>query len=216
MTETMIFQGAIGDIEVYVDTPKQEYIAFALVCHPHPLVGGTPHHKVPSLLAKMLLEQGCIVYRPNFRGLGASQGEHDDGIGETEDMLLLIEQLHQRHPELKFYAAGFSFGAHVIAKCHAQLTSQGEQTTLAQQMILCGLPTADVEVNGLRRYHTPAIEADVLIIHGEVDEVCSLADLMQWARPQRHVVNVLPGANHYFTGYLNQMRLVISRFLKVT
>lgn len=198
MTDTMIFQGAIGDIEVYVDTPKQAYTAFALVCHPHPLVGGTPHHKVPSLLAKMLLEQGCIVYRPNFRGLGGSQGEHDDGVGETEDMLLLIEQLHQRHPELNFYAAGFSFGAHVVAKCHAQLAVQGEQSKQAQQMILCGLPTADV-----------------LIIHGEADEVCTLTDLMQWARPQRHVVNVLPGANHYFTGYLNQLRLVVSHFLKV-
>lgn len=211
MTDTIFFTGAAGQIETYVDYPQNEVRGFALVCHPHPLVGGTPQHKVPTLLAQLFVEQGCIVYRPNFRGVGQSQGEHDHGIGETEDMLGLIVQLHQKHPDLAFYAAGFSFGAHVIAKCHTQLTDHNK----ARQLILCGLPTADVEVAGLRRYDTPNIQGDLLLIHGELDQITKLEDLLKWARPQRHLITVLPGANHYFTGYLNQLRLAISRFLHV-
>ena len=209
MTDTIFLEGPVGKMEIYVDYPQGEYTGFALVCHPHPLVGGTPQHKVPTLLAQLLLEQGCIVYRPNFRGVGQSVGVHDDGFGETEDMLNLIEQLQQRHGGLPFYAAGFSFGAHVLANCQARLSAEHKP----RQMILCGLPTADVA--GLRCYDTPAIQADLLLIHGELDDVTLLSDLMLWARPQRHLITVLPGANHYFTGYLNQLRLAISRFLVV-
>lgn len=212
MTDTLFLTGQAGQIETYVDQPLGDIRGFALVCHPHPLVGGTPQHKVPTLLAQLLVEQGCIVYRPNFRGVGHSQGTHDDGIGETEDMLQVIAELHQRHPHLPFYAAGFSFGAHVIAKCHTRLSDQHK----ARQLILCGLPTADVDVAGLRRYETPNIQGDLLLIHGELDQITKLDDLLQWARPQRHLITVLPGANHYFTGYLNQLRLAISRFLHVT
>lgn len=212
MTETLFFTGPAGQIETYVDQPQTAIRGFALVCHPHPLVGGTPQHKVPTLLAQLLCEQGCVVYRPNFRGVGQSQGHHDEGFGETEDMLHLIAALHQRHPNLPFYAAGFSFGAHVIAKCHNRLAEHQR----ARQLILCGLPTADVAVDDLlRRYQTPTIQGDLLLIHGECDQVTQLEDLMQWARPQRHLITVLPGANHYFTGYLNQLRLAISRFLHV-
>ncbi|TCM60477.1 hypothetical protein EC844_1324 [Acinetobacter calcoaceticus] len=209
MTESIFLSGLAGKIHVYVDHPEGPVKGFALVCHPHPLIGGTPQHKVPTLLAQLLAEQGCVVYRPNFRGVAESDGRHDDGFGETEDMLAVIEQLHQRHAGLPFYAAGFSFGSHVIGKCQARLT----EAQRPRQMILCGLPTADVD--GLRRYDTPAIQGDLLLIHGELDNITLLEDLMLWARPQRHLVTVLPGANHYFTGYLNQLRLAISRFLKV-
>lgn len=212
MTDTVFFTGQAGQIETYVDYPQGDIHGFALVCHPHPLVGGTPQHKVPTLLAQLLVEQGCIVYRPNFRGVGQSQGSHDDGMGETEDMLQMIVELHQRHPSLPFYAAGFSFGSYIIAKCHTRLAEQHK----ARQIILCGLPTTDVDINGLLRcYKTPAIQGDLLLIHGELDQVTQLEDLLLWARPQRHLITVLPGANHYFTGYLNQLRLAISRFLHV-
>ncbi len=210
MPETLFFHTPAGKTQVYVDQPQGPCKGFALVCHPHPLVGGTPQHKVPTLLAQLLAEQGCVVYRPNFRGVGESDGVHDDGFGETEDMLSLIEQLHQRHAGLNFYVAGFSFGSHVLAKCQVRLP----EAFKPQQLILCGLPTADVA--GLRRYDTPAVKADLLLIHGEKDDITLLSDLMTWARPQRHLITVLPGANHYFTGYLNQLRQAISRFLKVT
>lgn len=207
MSEQIFISGPVGQIEVFVDYPQGEVKGFALVCHPHPLQGGNPQHKVPTLLAQMFLEQGCVVYRPSFRGSGQSAGMHDDGFGETEDTLTLIHALALRHVGLNFYAGGFSFGAHVLAKCFALLT----EAQRPKKMILCGLPTANVR--GLRHYTTPHIQGDILFLHGEADDITLLSDLIEWAKPQRHILTILPGANHFFTGYLKQMRIAIMRFL---
>ncbi|AOA58729.1 alpha/beta hydrolase [Acinetobacter larvae] len=209
MTEQILMAGPAGQMELLVDYPTQAATAFAIVCHPHPLIGGTPQHKVPTLLMQLLVEQGCIVYRPYFRGLGHSQGVHDEGFGETEDILYLIQQLRLKHPTLQFYAAGFSFGAHVIAKCYAALSLEQRP----KQLILCGLPAG--EVAGLRRYDTPIIDGDLLLIHGEKDQITPLQDVFDWAQTKRHPVMVLPGANHYFTGYLKALGLTIRRYLKI-
>lgn len=205
------FTGAVGQIECFVSRPQQEITGFAVVCHPHPLQGGNAHHKVPVLLAQTFNEMGCIVYRPSFRGAGQSVGEHDNGIGETEDMLLLIQQLKAKYPDLPFYAGGFSFGAFVMAKCHDIL---GEEQR-AKKLILCGLPTADVYVAGLRHYKTPNISGDFLLLHGEKDDITLLSDLIAWATPQKHPITIFPNANHFFTGHLKQLKQVISRFLGI-
>ncbi|MGE8540000.1 alpha/beta hydrolase [Acinetobacter sp. ANC 3813] len=207
MSEQISIQGSAGQIEVFVDYPQGEVKGFAVVTHPHPLQGGTPQHKVPVLLAQMFLERGCIVYRPSFRGVGQSHGEHDEGYGETDDVLDVIQHVRAMHTTLPFYAGGFSFGAHVMAKCYHSL----QEEIRPKQTILCGLPTATVA--GVRHYVTPAIKGDILFIHGEADEVTLLSDLIVWAKPQRHLLTVLPGANHFFTGYLKQLRIAISRYL---
>ncbi|ANF82071.1 hydrolase [Acinetobacter sp. NCu2D-2] len=207
MSEQLFIQGPVGQIEVFVDYPQGDVKGFAVVCHPHPLQGGTPHHKVPTLLAQMFLEHGCIVYRPSFRGSGESAGVHNEGFGETEDTLTVIQYARAQHTTLPFYAGGFSFGAHVMAKSYDSLPVE----LRPKQMILCGLPTATVA--GLRHYQTPAIQGDILFLHGEADDITLLSDLIAWAKPQRHLVTILPGANHFFTGYLKQLRIAISRFL---
>lgn len=209
MSEPIFIQALAGQLEVFVDYPQGDVKGFAIVCHPHPLQGGTPHHKVPALLAQMFLEQGCIVYRPSFRGSGQSEGVHDEGFGETDDVLELIKYARVQHPHLAFYAGGFSFGAHVMTKAYDRLTLE----LRPKQMILCGLPTATVA--GLRHYQTPAIQGDILFLHGEADDITLLSDLIEWAKPQRHILTILPGANHFFTGYLKQMRMAISRFLNI-
>lgn len=207
MSELMFIQGPVGKIEVFVDYPQGEVKGFAVVCHPHPLQGGTPQHKVPALLAQILAEQGCVVYRPSFRGSGQSEGIHDEGFGETDDTLEVIRHVRDLHKGLPFYAGGFSFGAHVMAKSYHALPEE----LRPRQLILCGLPTATVQ--GLRHYVTPEIKGDILFIHGEADDVTLLSDLIVWAKPQRHLLTVLPGANHFFTGYLKQLRIAIARFL---
>ncbi|MDR6630566.1 alpha/beta superfamily hydrolase [Acinetobacter lwoffii] len=207
MPEQIFLQGPAGQIEVFVDYPQGEVKGFAVVCHPHPLQGGTPQHKVPVLLAQMYLERGCIVYRPSFRGSGQSGGIHDEGFGETDDVLEVIRFARNQHIALPFYAGGFSFGAHVMAKSYAALPVELQP----KQTILCGLPTATVA--GIRHYVTPAIKGDILFIHGEADEVTLLSDMIEWAKPQRHLVTVLPGANHFFTGYLKQLRIAMTRYL---
>ena len=209
MSEQMFIQGPVGKIEIFVDYPQGEVKGFAVVCHPHPLQGGTPQHKVPALLAQILTEQGCVVYRPSFRGSGQSESVHDEGFGETEDNLAVIRHVRSLHPNLPFYTGGFSFGAHVMAKSYNALAEE----LRPKQMILCGLPTATVQ--GLRHYVTPEIKGDILFIHGEADDVTLLSDLIIWAKPQRHLLTVLPGANHFFTGYLKQLRIAISRFLLI-
>ncbi|SPL72212.1 alpha/beta hydrolase [Acinetobacter stercoris] len=209
MSEQMFIQGPVGKIEVFVDYPQGEVKGFAVVCHPHPLQGGTPQHKVPALLAQIFVEQGLIVYRPSFRGSGESAGIHDEGFGETEDTLEVIKYVRELHKGLLFYAGGFSFGAHVMAKSYHALPDELKP----KQLILCGLPTATVD--GIRHYETPAIKGDILFVHGEADPTTLLSDVIAWAKPQRHIITVLPGANHFFTGYLKQLRIAISRFLLV-
>ncbi|TCB80659.1 alpha/beta hydrolase [Acinetobacter sp. ANC 4173] len=209
MSEQIFVPGPVGQIEVFVDYPQGEVKGFAVICHPHPLQGGTPQHKVPALLAQILAENGCVVYRPSFRGSGQSEGVHDEGHGETDDVLKVIHHARLQHAGLPFYAGGFSFGAHVMAKCYDALPSELRSI----QTILCGLPTATVA--GVRHYQTPDLKGDILFIHGEADEVTLLSDMIAWAKPQRHLVTVLPGANHFFTGYLKQLRIAISRFLLV-
>lgn len=209
MSEQIFIQGPVGPIEVFVDYPQHEVKGFAIVCHPHPLQGGTPQHKVPALLAQILTERGCVVYRPSFRGSGRSHGIHDEGYGETEDTLAVIQHIRALYAGLPFYAGGFSFGAHVMAKAYATLADAEKP----KQLMLCGLPTATVA--GLRHYKTPDVQGDILFIHGEKDEITLLSDLIQWAAPQKHLITILPGANHFFTGYLKQLRIAISRFLMV-
>lgn len=207
MSEHMFIQGPTGQLEVFVDYPQGEVKGFAIVCHPHPLQGGTPQHKVPTLLAQLMLERGCVVYRPSFRGSGLSHGLHDQGHGETEDTLNIIQHVRNLHPQLPFYAGGFSFGAHVMVKAYNSICEEDRPVKL----ILCGLPTATVA--GVRHYVTPEIQGDILFIHGEADDVTLLSDLIAWAKPQRHLITILPGANHFFTGYLKQLRIAISRYL---
>ena len=207
MSEHMFIQGPVGKIEVFIDYPQGEVKGFAVVCHPHPLQGGTPQHKVPALLAQILVEQGCIVYRPSFRGSGQSDGVHDEGFAETEDTLTVIQHARLLHKGLPFYVGGFSFGAHVMAKAYHALPDEIKP----KQVILCGLPTSTVD--GIRHYETPPIKGDILFVHGESDPTTKLCDLLEWAKPQRHLITVLPGANHFFTGYLKQLRVAISRFL---
>ena len=209
MTEQIFIQGPVGQIQIAVDRPEGELKGFAVVCHPHPLEGGTPQHKIPVLLMQIFTELGCVVYRPYFRGLGGSEGTHDHGQGETDDILTVIEYARQQHPDLAFYAAGFSFGSHVLANCQAQLN----ENSRPQQLILCGLPTGSVV--GLRDYTTPNIHGDLLLIHGEQDEITLLSDLIQWATPQKHPITIMPGANHFFTGYLKQLRQIFSHYFRV-
>lgn len=132
MSEQIFIPGPVGRIEVFVDYPQGEVKGFAVVSHPHPLQGGTPQHKVPALLAQMYLERGCVVYRPSFRGSGQSEGVHDEGFGETDDILEVIKYARSQHIGLPFYAGGFSFGAHVMAKSYAALPVelQPKQTIL--------------------------------------------------------------------------------------
>ncbi len=207
-TRTQLIEGPAGAIDVAVDLPAGEIRAIAVVAHPHPLYGGTRDNKVVQTLARALLATGHMVWRPNFRGVGASAGEHDHGEGETEDLLAVIAaaQSDTRAPEAareRLALAGFSFGSFVLSRVVARL-SPAQRETLP--LVLVGVAA--------QRFPVADVPAGTLVIHGEVDDVVPLGAVLNWARPQNLPVVVLPGADHFFHRRLPELkRLVMSHLI---
>jgi alpha/beta superfamily hydrolase len=201
---TALLDAPLGPMEVVFDVPKQSPRGLAVVAHPQPLLGGSALHKVPHVLARAVCEQGWLVARPNFRGVGRSAGSHDHGLGETDDLLWLCDHLLQAHVGLPLALVGFSFGAFVQARVARALADRG---TPAAKVCLAGVPFG--EVQGQRRYDTPDGLPDALVIHGEHDERVALQAVFDWARPQVQPVVVVPGADHFFTGRLPLLRSLV-------
>ena len=203
--QTIAIDGPSGAIETRIESPT-EPSGIALVCHPHPLFGGTNENKVVHTLASSFIRLGYAVLRPNFRGVGASGGEHDDGRGETEDMLAVLEEARRIFGELPVALAGFSFGAYVQT-CVAQALNESGQPP--QRLALVGTATGQVE--GACCYHTRDVAKDTLVIHGAADTTVPLANVLAWAEPQELPVIVIPGADHFFHRRLHIIRDIILR-----
>lgn len=197
--------GRAGAIETKVESPPEPR-GIALICHPHPLFGGTNQNKVVHTLASTFIRLGYAALRPNFRGVGGSEGLHDDGRGETEDMLLVLDEARRIFGELPVVLAGFSFGAYVQTRVAASLADAGQP---AQRLVLVG--TAAGHVEGARHYSTRAVPKDTLVIHGSADTTVSLANVLVWAEPLELPVVVIPGADHFFHRRLHLIRDVILR-----
>jgi alpha/beta superfamily hydrolase len=205
--ERALVAGAAGDIELVVDHPAvfptagTELAArgIALVAHPHPLFGGTLDNKVAQTLAKTFTELGYVALRPNFRGVGASAGQHDEGIGETDDLLRVVDWALGRFGPLPVALAGFSFGAYVQTRVAKRVTPE--------RMALVGVP--DGLVTGGRTYPSEPVPPDTIVIHGELDETAPLANTLAWARPQELPVVVVPGADHFFHRKLHLIKSII-------
>jgi alpha/beta superfamily hydrolase len=207
-TENALLRGAAGAIEVLIDAPEVVH-GIALVCHPHPLYGGANTNKVAHTLARTLRDLGYAALRPNFRGVGRSEGAHDRGEGETDDMLSVLAWAQSRWGVLPLALAGFSFGAFVQTRVAARLA---EGLTPPRQLVLVGT-AAGAAADGARHYDTGALPKGVpaLVIHGETDDVVPLANVLDWARPQELPVVVIPGADHFFHAKLHLLRELLHR-----
>jgi alpha/beta superfamily hydrolase len=197
-SERVFVQGAAGRIETVIDFPppqpgEEHARGIALVAHPHPLYGGTLDNKVAQTLARTFVELGYIALRPNFRGVGASEGVHDQGVGETEDMLAVAGYAVSRFGEAPMVLAGFSFGAFVQTRVAKRLVTS--------RVVLVGPAVA--------REGVETVPEDSIVIHGEQDETVALADVFDWARPQSLPLIVIPGADHFFHRRLHQIRNII-------
>ena len=207
--ERVLVQGPAGRIEVVVDHPtgfategmEEAARGCALVAHPHPLFGGTPDNKVAQTLARTFTELGYVSLRPSFRGVGASEGAHDHGIGETDDLIAVLDYARGRYGEGAPVLAGFSFGAFVQTRV--------AQRVPPRRMVLVGV--ADGLVTGGRAYRAEVVPADTIVIHGERDETVPLANVLDWARPQELPVIVMPGADHFFHRRLHLLKAIIGR-----
>lgn len=203
--ETIAIAGTAGAIETLVENPGAPK-GIALVCHPHPLFGGANSNKVAHSLARTFVAMGYAAFRPNFRGVGGSAGTHDEGRGETEDMLAVLAEAKRRCGDLPVALAGFSFGAYVQTCVAKRLAEAGHP---AQRLVLVG--TAAGYVEGTRGYATEAVPADTIVIHGSADETVPLANVLAWAEPLQLPVIVIPGADHFFHRRLHVIRDIVTR-----
>jgi hypothetical protein len=169
---------------------------------------------VVTTLARAFRERGCITLRPSFRGVGGSEGEHDHGDAETDDVLAVHDWARARYADiltgtgtqLPLYLAGFSFGAYVTTRLARRLAAAGDP---ARWLVLVG--TAAGYVEGTRSYETEAVPADTLVIHGSQDDTVPLANVLAWAQPMDLPVVVIAGADHFFHRRLHLLRDLIER-----
>ena len=188
-TRRELIAGPAGRIECAVDSPAGSPRGAALIAHPHPQFGGTLDNKVVQTLARAFVELGYEAWRPNFRGVGASEAAYDEGRGEVEDLLAVYERISSGKTAL----AGFSFGAAMQARLRSRVS--------AGRMVLVGVAVTKFEV--------PPVPADTLVIHGEKDETVPLAAVLDWARPQELPVTLVPGADHFFHRKLHLLRRIV-------
>jgi alpha/beta superfamily hydrolase len=198
-TRRVGIDGPTGPLEVVLNVPEATPAGIALVAHPHSLQGGTLDNKVVQTLARTFYALGYAVVRFNFRGVGASGGSFDDGVGETDDALTVLAYARGALGDaLPIALAGFSFGSFVQSRVAQRVTPQ--------RMVLVG--------PAVRRFPVEHVPADTIVVHGEEDDVVPLADVLAWARPQHLPVVVFPGCGHFFHGRLPQLSRVIAGMWK--
>ncbi|MGA8409171.1 MAG: alpha/beta fold hydrolase [Candidatus Acidiferrales bacterium] len=197
--------GPAGKLETLLWTvPNPDPPMAAVVCHPHPLFGGTMHNKVVYQAAKALHHRGLPVLRFNFRGAGSSEGAHDRGVGEQEDVRVALDYLAQEFPAAPIVLAGFSFGSWVGLR----VGCLDERVT---ELIGLGLPVDDSDLTYLRECTKPK-----LIIQGGYDQFGSRATVEAFFEtlPEPKRLVIINGADHFFTGQLDKVAAEIGVWLE--
>jgi uncharacterized protein len=180
-------------IETLIEVPDGELRGLALIAHPHPLRGGRLDNKVAWCLAKAALASGRVAVRPNFRGVGASSGVHDHGIGETDDLLHVAELIGANYPGLAWTLLGFSFGCYVQQRVAQRLP--------AEQLIMVGPAVS------MYPFDPPVIPTTV--IHGADDEVIPLAPVRAYAEAHDLPLQVVADTGHFFHGKLRELQTLV-------
>jgi alpha/beta superfamily hydrolase len=182
--------GPAGKIETVIDDPGAERKGLALIAHPHPVHGGSLDNKVVKTIADTLYNLGYVAVRPNFRGVGQSEGEYDHGRGEVADMLAVHEFVSTRYHDLPLLLAGFSFGAYV--------QSVVSETLNPRHLLLVG--------PAVTMFHMGEAPSHTIIIHGEDDEVAPIAAAREWAQRHGFVFAVVRNADHFFHKKLSELK----------
>ncbi|MEI7514723.1 MAG: alpha/beta family hydrolase [Betaproteobacteria bacterium] len=213
-TRKLSLLGPAGVLEALLDMPElaqgQSPRGLAVIAHPHPLFGGTMDNKVVQTLARAFVQTGWQAVRFNFRGVGASQGVYDNGQGELQDLLAVVQRCTADlgPPAAKpgdLALAGFSFGAYVASHAVHALSVARD----ISKLVLVGTAASRFPVAPVER----TLHERTLVIHGEQDDTVPLVDVMDWARPQNLPVTVIPGVAHFFHGQLPLLRSLVVRHL---
>lgn len=200
--ERTLIPGASGQLEVLTEYPERyaDNSPIAVVCHPHPLYGGTMANKVVHILSDAFIEMGVPTLRFNFRGVGKSEGRFDAGKGEGNDLLAAISWFRERHPNAPLWLAGFSFGAYVAACMHRE--------SAAERLLLVAPPVTLFDFADCQRVDIPWV-----VVQGGKDEIINPQAVAEWVQrqPSPPVFRWLPEADHFFHGRLNRLRDIVKR-----
>ncbi len=200
--ESLFIQGPAGKLEALLEEPEHVApVEAALVCHPHPQGGGTMHNKVVYRLARGLRKSGCVVLRFNYRGVNLSEGEYDEGNGETEDGRAALCELHRLYPNLPLLAAGFSFGSRIV------LRLGGGDSSIAR-FILVGVPTKYVGYAQVHQIRAP--KYFVQSTHDEYGPRHEFDALYQSVPEPKHL-DWIQASDHFFKGGLDAYERVIEQ-----
>lgn len=198
---TTLITGPSGQLELSLSYPEpnQATTTYAVICHPHPLYGGTMDNKVVYTLAKTLTASGIGAVRFNFRGVGQSTGQYAEGEGEVQDLQAVVAWLRENHPPTQLWIVGYSFGGYIALRCHKALH--------ATRLLLVA-PAVE------RFTDLPKLEIPTLIIQGLQDEVLSAEAVITWANqqpPYSQLVTVAQ-ADHFFHRQLNSLRDIVAKW----
>jgi hypothetical protein len=200
----LLLAGPAGVLELACALPDPAIArtAVAIICHPHPLQGGTMHNKVVTILERSLLELGLATVRFNFRGVGQSEGTHGNGVGEADDVVAIANWLRTVRAGDALWLAGFSFGSYVALRANTRVAPA--------QMILVAPPVGRWDFSDIGPPTCPW-----LIVQGEEDEVVDAKGVFAWAEaltPAPHVIR-MPETGHFFHRRLMDLRGAVKNAL---
>lgn len=203
LTGNTFFEGPVGQIEAILKEPAAQITRAAIVCHPHPLFGGTMHNKVVYRIARVFSDAGFAVLRFNFRGTGRSQGEYDNGLGEQDDLRSAIKFIDGKYPGAEMWLAGFSFGSAVMLRSAAC-------DDRVRAFVAAGVPVPKYDFSDIARCNKPK-----LFVHGSLDEFGSLRDLetLFASLDEPKELKIIEGADHFFEGRLGELADAVSNFI---
>ncbi len=204
LSERISITGPSGTIEALIETPADPDLTHVgVVCHPHPLHGGTMTNKVAYTLARTMNDLRAPAVRFNFRGVGASEGQYGDGIGEIDDALAVIEWARKRWPGAQLWLAGFSFGGAVALRT-AAIADAKRLVTVAPAVV--GLDSSSIDLP----------KCPWLVVQGDQDELVNIDAVRRWIAQLKSPPDlaVLPGAEHFFHGRLTELRDVVRTWLQ--
>ncbi len=195
--------GPAGDLEALLESPQDvEPSALAVVCHPHPVHGGTMTNKVAHTLARGFIGVGIPALRFNFRGVGKSTGSFDDGNGEVADVLAAVSWLRDEAPDLPLWLAGFSFGAAMAVRAAIECNPAG---------LISVAPAVTRFAGNLDRQP----ECPWLIVQGDQDDLVDVEETIAWVNELEPgpELEVFPGTEHFFHGKLVLLRNAVEDFV---
>lgn len=191
---SQLIKGHAGNLELAVYQPEADIKGLAIICHPHPLYGGTLSNKVVATLAKTYHALQFITIRFNFRGVGQSDGHYSDGVGELDDLLSVIAFAKDTLPQAPLHLAGFSFGAYIAMKA-ASIEHLTQLVTIAPPVV--NFPMQDEHPN-----------CPWILVQGDQDEIVSAEAVYAFAESRQHLPQILrfPDATHFFHGHLTELQ----------